>query len=153
MSTQVAGPAHTNLNQYLALHSLHSSWDKALSDALTQFRILSSHSNRTWKPIAINGATPSVTTPASGIRRDFPFPDTQSRDPLPADVVLHKRSSKKGDVFRAVLECPLVGSDKQWYDVEVFKGLLQTPETVGSCESSVQLDMTKGDTDFNYTGY
>jgi hypothetical protein len=50
-------------------------------------------------------------------------------------VVLHKKPSKKGEIFRAVLEVPLAERDRVWYDVDVFKGLLQTPETVTCCTS------------------
>lgn len=72
--------------------------------------------------------------------REFPFPSSDgTADPTAADVVVHKRSSKNGDTFRAVLDVPLYEGDQVWYDVEVFKGLLQTPETASCCECASQI--------------
>ena len=115
--------------------SLQSSWDKVLSEALTQFRQLSSSTaSRTWKPVASNAGTPSIGSAAAGLRKDYSSPARSiSNDPSASDAVLHKRSSKNGDIFRAVLEVPLL--ERDWYDVEIFKGLLQTPETITCCES------------------
>lgn len=127
----------------------------ALQTSASYFRaLLSSSSSKAWKPIAIPSSSTSGTAPASlGPSAQATAAAAASRkgkEPAsssgldPANVVVHRRSGKTGEVYRATLELPIKNSEagpdgkkpkaESEYTTEGFRAVLATAEIRALCE-------------------
>jgi hypothetical protein len=107
---------------------LEASWHDALAGSLSYFRaLLSSSSSSAWKPVQVLPLTASTTARDSG--QSEAHGSTLGKCTA-SDVVVHRRSGKGGEVYRAVVEVDC-GSD---VSVDAFRGCLATPETRPTCE-------------------
>ncbi|TDL26649.1 hypothetical protein BD410DRAFT_530254 [Rickenella mellea] len=97
-------------------HRLRQSWSNSLNDALTSFRgHLTSAQSPTWKRVPIPSRENST---GKGKSRASPLPDV-------GDVILHRKSTKAGDVYRAIVDVAL---GDELGDLEAWKSVLSTPE-------------------------
>ena len=109
-------------------HRLEAAWTDALSGSLAYFRaLLSSSTSSSWKPVQVLPLTASSTARDSGLSRA----EGATIGKITAEeVVVHRRSGKGGDVYRAMVEVDC-GPD---VSVDTFRGCLVTPETRPRCE-------------------
>ncbi|KAI0091452.1 hypothetical protein BDY19DRAFT_930564 [Irpex rosettiformis] len=94
---------------------LHQSWHDALDAAQTNFRQLTSHSSNEWKRV-------NVETPQSSGKGKA----RAAAGPHLSDVVLHRRATKGGTVYRVMLDIPV--ADEPQVTLEACKSVLSTPE-------------------------
>lgn len=133
----------------------------ALQTSATYFRaLLSSSSSKAWKPITIpsangSGSTagpPQVGPSAQAAAALVAAASRKGKEPAtssgldPNNVVVHRRSGKTGDVYRATLEVPVRGElgpdgksvkNESEYSSEGFRAVLATAEVRALCESLV----------------
>ena len=113
-------------------------WSLALKNAQSRFcTLLVSSTSASWKQIPIRPRDPSP-----GIRQESDPPSRvkgrgKTTNPLPelSDVIVHRKSSKDGDVLRAVLDISLDGSVP---GIDSWKAVLATPEMRKEYDPSVQ---------------
>ncbi|KAI0339693.1 hypothetical protein BDW22DRAFT_1380418 [Trametopsis cervina] len=95
---------------------LHQSWYEALDGAQANFRqLLTSHSSNEWKRVNIEGSQSNAKGKARA-----------TAGPHLTDVVLHRKTSKGGSVYRAVLDVSV--ADEPQITLEACKAVLSTPE-------------------------
>ncbi|WVQ79038.1 hypothetical protein IAT38_001130 [Cryptococcus sp. DSM 104549] len=130
---------------------LEAAWYESLSTSLTYFRaLLSSHSSSAWKPVSVLPLTASSTAHDTGksSARGSSLGKIEA-----SDVVVHRRSGKAGEVYRAVVEVEC-GSD---VSVDTFRGCLVTPETRPMWDRMVEeattLDLLDAHTRVTKTNY
>lgn len=103
-------------DKLILCYRLHQSWYDALDTAQTNFRqLLTSHSSNDWK--RVNVETPPIS--GKGKAR-------AAAGPHLSDVVLHRRVTKAGTVYRAVLDVSV--ADEPQLTLEACKAVLSTPE-------------------------
>jgi hypothetical protein len=131
----------------------------ALQTSATYFRaLLSTASSKAWKPITIPSASgsgstagPSSSGPsAQAAAASVAAASRKGKEPAtssgldPANVVVHRRSGKTGDVYRATLDVPVRGElgpdgkrvkGEGEYTSEGFRAVLATAEVRALCES------------------
>jgi hypothetical protein len=91
-------------------NSLRKSWNAALNDAQTQLQLhLTSASSPLWRRIPPVG---HETLPDGSIN-----PSEESQ------VIIHKRPSKQGEIFRLVYDIPA-----EEFSISAWKAVLATPE-------------------------
>ena len=108
---------------------MKESWSSALNNALASFRsLLTSSSSSSWKRVAVtkDGA-------ANGL-------DIKGKSPLgyipeASDVALHRKSTKSGEIYRAILDIP---ADDQLADLDLWKAIFNTPELRQEWDPSVE---------------
>ncbi|KAK4687442.1 hypothetical protein P7C73_g2672, partial [Tremellales sp. Uapishka_1] len=102
---------------------LEAAWQETLNSSLAYFRALfSSSSSTAWRPVSVLPLTASSTARDSGRST---LHDGSLGKITANDVVVHRRTAKGGEVFRAVVDVDC-GSD---VSVDTFRGCLVTPET------------------------
>ena len=101
---------------------LQAAWSETLKIAVGYFRALLASSNSSaWRPVQVLPLTASTTAQDSGTSRS-----TSSLGQITAEqVVIHRRSGRAGEVYRAVVEVEC-GPD---ISVDSFRGCLVTPQT------------------------
>ncbi|EJD48112.1 hypothetical protein AURDEDRAFT_113016 [Auricularia subglabra TFB-10046 SS5] len=97
---------------------LRASWAASLSEAETAFRALSS-SATTWQRVPSPKRENSVASPQS---------TTFNAVPELPDPVVHRRPSKRGDVYRVMVDVPLDDQDSVSGMLDAWKAILSTPE-------------------------
>jgi hypothetical protein len=104
--------------------SLHSSWDLALSHSVLHFRqLVASSSSTAWKPLPI-------TYPSSASSNGYQTPPLASSalEGIRGKTILHKRSAKTGEIYRAVFE---TDGSVDAYDginnIDTFQGAIVEP--------------------------
>lgn len=128
----MTGPQHTPT--IMDGHQLRSAWSDRLRKAQLEFRSLLVSSPSSWKvvPMPKEITSPSASEPrvkGKGSQRPL-IPDVQ-------DVIIHRRTTKTGEVLRAVLEMTLPPDDS-CSDLDSWKALLSTPEMRKHWDPSVQ---------------
>lgn len=113
---------------------LEAAYHHALQSSLSFFKALHSSTTSTaWKPVSLPQPTQKRNKQTTGLAKvDL------------ADVAVHRRSGKHGDVYRATVDVDC-GSD---ISVDTFRGCLATPETRPLCESSTVMHLQTGLTSF-----
>lgn len=97
------------LLKYL-INSLRKSWNDALDDAQTQLQsLLTSASSPLWRRV------PPVAQEPSQDGSINPSEESQ--------VIIHKRASKQGEIFRLVHDIPA-----EAFSINAWKAVLSTPE-------------------------
>jgi len=111
-------------------YSLRESWTSSLNEAQAQLRsFLVSSSLNIWRRVPPPAKDPAASPPSPrGKGRAPPLPDE-------ADVNIHRRSSKSGDIFRLVLDIP---ADDDICSMESWKAILATPETRKEWDPAVE---------------
>ncbi|KZT41749.1 hypothetical protein SISSUDRAFT_1000411 [Sistotremastrum suecicum HHB10207 ss-3] len=115
--------------------TLRETWSKAFNDAQNQLRaLLTSASSKDWKRLSLSqreGSLPQADAKGKG---KIPLPPLVTSK----DVIIHRKSSKFGDVSRIVLDIPV---EPELARIDVWKNVLTTPElrkefdpAVESCE-------------------
>lgn len=128
----------------------------ALQTSADYFRaLLSSSSSKAWKPLAVPASNTNIgQTPPSSSSFANPAPPTlgsrKGKEPASSsssldasNVIVHRRSGKTGEVYRATLELPL-GQDgrgldgrrtgREEFSTEGFRAVLATSEIRTLCE-------------------
>lgn len=114
---------------------LEAAWNDTLSSSLSYFRaLLSSSGSSAWKPVQVLPLTASTTARDQGQSKSQ---GSSLGRCTASDVVVHRRSGKSGEVYRAVVEVDC-GSD---VGVDTFRGCLATPETRPICEFGAKAEM------------
>ena len=97
--------------------SLRESWASALNDALEAFRgHLTSAQSSSWKRVPLPAKQNSTGSDAKG---------KQSYRPESSDVLVHRKTTRNGDIYRVLTEVPL---DDDVADLEAWRAALLTPE-------------------------
>lgn len=152
---------------------LRESWSNALKNAQTQLRELlassaapststsasSSNSPTTgtnnasvWRAVPVRSSTNTPTaslssTPTTNVRArstDLVKGKSKATTPEPTDVIVHRRPSKDGDVYRAVLDVHIptptasTESSKALLSLDAWKAVLATPELRSEYDPVVQ---------------
>ncbi|KAH7098587.1 hypothetical protein BKA62DRAFT_712797 [Auriculariales sp. MPI-PUGE-AT-0066] len=97
---------------------LGASWTASLNEAESTFRALSS-AGGTWQRVPVPKRESSISSPISPATANGNAP----RDP--SDAAIHRRPSKRGDVYRVVLD---VDSDTTLANLDAWRAILATPE-------------------------
>jgi hypothetical protein len=119
-------------------HRLNQAWESALTKAVGEFKhLVASAGSKSWKLVqpGSSGTTPTVAKPAPAPAEGYPFPDVSSLQPRTSDVVVHRRTSKTGDTYRATLELPLSYFGERGVSIETFARAIDTPEAWSHCKS------------------
>jgi hypothetical protein len=123
--------------------SLNQAWESALTKAVAEFKhLVASAGSKSWKLVqpGSGSTTPQVNAtkspPASPIAAGYPFPDltNAAKAPRTSDVVVHRRSGKTGDTYRATLEVPLSYFGERGISIETFARAINTPEAWTQCK-------------------
>lgn len=129
----------------IPLHdSLNQAWETALTKAVSEFKhLVASAGSKSWKLVHSGSgantptttshtkAPPSTALPAAG----YPFPDVSSpKAPRPSDVVVHRRTGKTGDTYRATLELPMSYFGEKGISIDTFARAINTPEAWTQCK-------------------
>ncbi|WVO18047.1 hypothetical protein L204_105745 [Cryptococcus depauperatus] len=125
-----------------------ATWRDALDSSLNYLKaLLISSSSSSWKPVSVASAS------SNGSSSKLPKFSNGLGTVLASDVLVHRRSDKYGDVYRAVAEVDC-GSD---ISIDAFRGCLVTPETrrMWDCmvEEAVTLDFLDAHTRVIKTNY
>lgn len=100
---------------------MRESWSTALNDALASFRgHLTSVQSASWKRV------PAVKDNINTISgSDAKGKSSEVCTPEICDVVIHRKSSKSGEIYRVVLD---VLAEDQLADLDTWKAIFNTPE-------------------------
>lgn len=97
---------------------MRQSWYSALDEAQTNFRQhLVSHTSQEWR--RVNDSNSSTPTSAKGKGK-------ASAIPQPSDVIIHRKVTKSGNVYRAILDVSL-GEDNI-ASIDSCKSVIASPE-------------------------
>ncbi|KDQ19629.1 hypothetical protein BOTBODRAFT_126512 [Botryobasidium botryosum FD-172 SS1] len=117
---------------------LHESWSAALTQAQSRFRsLLLSSSSPSWKRVPIPQSESSAAS-AAPLSNPSPKGKGRARFTDNADIAMHRRSSKEGDVLRVVLDINLDGDDNALASMDIWKAVLATPEMRKEWDPSVE---------------
>ncbi|GHJ89029.1 hypothetical protein NliqN6_5431 [Naganishia liquefaciens] len=116
--------------------TLNQAWESALTKAVAEFKhLVSSAGSKSWKLVQPgSGSTtpqpPTAKSPPTSPIAGYPFPDltNAAKAPRTSDVVVHRRSGKTGDTYRATLEVPLSYFGERGISIETFARAINTPE-------------------------
>lgn len=102
---------------HTCVRSLRESWSNALNDAVEAFRgHLTSGNSSSWKRVPFPAKQNSTASDVKG---------KQVFRPEPTDALVHRKSTRTGDIYRVLSEIPL---DDDVADLEVWRAVLVTPE-------------------------
>jgi hypothetical protein len=122
------------VNFLLVIDRQLESFEDTLSTATSYLKaLIASSSSKAWKLVPPPSGTNSAHQPA-GAASSSSSPKGRHSAVDPSTVVVHRRSAKGGDVWRASVEVDCRGRRDDWSS-EGVRAVLGTPEARAGCES------------------